>query len=110
MFYYYNSFIYNYLDNKISFKEVVDLPNSISSGWGITNSDTELIISDGTSKIYFVDPDNLEVRRSVVVTFEKLEQRDKLNELEFIKGKIYANIWYENNIVVIDPASGDITK
>jgi glutaminyl-peptide cyclotransferase len=76
-------------------------------GWGLTNNGTDLIVSDGTSNIYFVSPDSFTVRRSISVSTDK-GPVDNINELEYVNGFIYANIYMSNIIVKIDPATGNI--
>jgi glutamine cyclotransferase len=77
-------------------------------GWGLTQNGKELIMSDGTSTLRFLDPKTfLEVRR-VKVTADGIAV-DQLNELEVVEGEILANIWHTNTIARIDPASGKIT-
>lgn len=74
-------------------------------GWGLTNDGKSLIMSNGTSTITFRNPENFAVERSITVTL-----RDKkvanLNELEYIKGEIWANVYGSDLIVRIDPATG----
>ncbi len=76
-----------------------------TEGWGLTYDGSRLIMSDGTANLYFLDP----------VTFQKVGQvevRDgnvsvtELNELEFVKGDVYANIWREEKIAIINPLTG----
>ncbi len=79
-------------------------------GWGLTNNGTELIKSDGTHKIYFLDGDNQQEKRSIQAYYNK-GKIDKLNELELINGKIYANRWITDKpikslIVIINPENG----
>lgn len=77
-------------------------------GWGLTHNGKELIMSDGSSTLRFLDPKTfLEVRR-IKVTADGIAV-DQLNELEVVEGEIYANIWHTNTIARIDPASGKIT-
>ena len=76
--------------------------------WGLTHDDTHLILSDGSSFLRFLDPNTLaEVRRIRVVEGAGAPV-DKLNELEYVKGEIYANIWETDDIVRIDPENGKI--
>ena len=76
-------------------------------GWGLTNDGQYLYLSDGTSTIRVLDPKTLQtVRRIRVKQGRRLI--DKLNELEFVEGEIYANIWYSDHIARIDPASGEV--
>ncbi len=76
-------------------------------GWGLTHNETELIMSDGTHIIYFIDPEMFTNNRQIEVFDNNGPVRD-LNELEFIKGKIYANRYYTDEIVIIDPANGKV--
>jgi glutamine cyclotransferase len=76
-------------------------------GWGLTNDGHSLLMSDGTNKIRFIDPANFRVLRSIEV-FDHNQPLMELNELEYIKGEIYANIWHSDKIVRIDPATGKI--
>jgi glutamine cyclotransferase len=74
-------------------------------GWGITADDKNLIVSDGTSKIRFLDTLTLQSVKEISVK-EGENAVDKLNELEFIGGFIFANKWQTNYILKIDPATG----
>lgn len=77
-------------------------------GWGLTNDGTNLIMSDGTHVIRFVNPQDFKTVRTVVVNDEKGKPVMQLNELEFVKGEIWANIWQTGWIVRIDPATGKL--
>jgi len=77
-------------------------------GWGITNNGTDLIISDGSANLYFVNPQDFKVKSTVAVQ-TNLGPVDNLNELEFIEGSVFANIYTTNKIVRIDPESGHVT-
>jgi glutamine cyclotransferase len=74
-------------------------------GWGLTNTEDELIMSDGTNILYFLDPEMFTVTRQIEVYNNEGPVKD-LNELEYIEGKIYANRYYTDEIVIIDPATG----
>ena len=76
-------------------------------GWGLTYDGELLIMSDGTSTLRFIDPADFSVRRTVTVTDEGLP-RDRLNELEYIDGEVWANIWYADMVARIDPDDGRI--
>lgn len=78
-----------------------------SEGWGITHDNVNLIMSDGTDKLYFLDTLTLRSVRTVSVT-ENGKPIKNLNELEYIEGYIYANLWQTNYIVRIDPANGNV--
>lgn len=79
-----------------------------SEGWGITHDNTNLIISDGTDKLYFVRPADMKLMKIVSVA-GNMGPVNNLNELEYINGYIYANQWETDNILKIDPSSGFIT-
>lgn len=78
-----------------------------SEGWGITHDGNNLIMSDGTSTLYFLDPVTFEVVREVSVTLDNVPVTN-INELEYILGEVYANIWLTNTIMRIDPSSGKV--
>ena len=77
-------------------------------GWGLTNNGTELIYSDGSDQLQFLSPETAQVLRSIRVT-EEGEPVRLLNELEWIEGAIWANVWQSDRIVIIEPASGEVT-
>lgn len=77
-------------------------------GWGITNNGTDLIISDGSANLYFVNPQDFKVKSTIAVQ-TNLGPVDNLNELEFIDGYVFANIYTTEKIVKIDPESGRVT-
>ncbi len=76
-----------------------------TEGWGITSDNKSLIMSDGTDILHILDPESFEEERRILVTANGRPQRG-LNELEYIKGQIYANIWPTNWIAIISPESG----
>ena len=90
-------------------KESFDLLQNFSyqtEGWGITTDGSRLIMSDGTSSLYFLDPETfLEIGQVEVHDNGTVE---RLNELEYIKGKVYANIWLEDKIAIINPQTGQV--
>ena len=83
-------------------------------GWGLTNDKKHLFLSDGTHVIRIIDPETFKVARTIAVMNEEGEPLVSLNELEFIKGEIWANIWRSenmkkpNHIARIDPANGKL--
>ncbi len=81
----------------------------LSECWGITNNGTELIISDGSAegKLYFVNPDDFRIKRILQVT-DNMGAVDSINELEFINGYIYANVWGNSYLIKIDPSNGHV--
>ncbi|HEY0430552.1 MAG TPA: glutaminyl-peptide cyclotransferase, partial [Pyrinomonadaceae bacterium] len=81
--------------------------NYQGEGWGLTNDGTLLILSDGSNRIRFLDPDNFQVKRTIAVVDGRAPV-NQLNELEYIQGEIYANIWHADRVARIDPQSGKI--
>lgn len=79
----------------------------MKQGWGLTHNNKELIASDGTDKIHFLDSATLNVTRTITVTDGNMKIKE-LNELEYVNGYIYANVWQTNWIVKIDPATGRV--
>lgn len=77
-------------------------------GWGITHDGEQLIVSDGSAILRFLDPESLKESRRVAVTEDGLPL-DRLNELEYIDGEVWANVWYTDTIARIDPATGQVT-
>ncbi len=77
-------------------------------GWGLTHDDTSLIASDGTATLRFLNPENLTETRRITVTDGGNPVR-ALNELEYVRGQIYANVWHTDRIAIIAPASGRVT-
>lgn len=90
-----------------SFKSIGQFLFANKEGWGLTPNGTEIIMSDGTDVLTFINPDNFTPLRQVRVTENGLS-RNYINELEFINGYIYANIWQQDVIVKIDPVTGKI--
>lgn len=82
--------------------------NYSGEGWGLTHNGQSLIMSNGSNQIRFLDPETFQVQRTISVT-ENDRAVSMLNELEFIKGEIYANIWLTDRIARIDPASGRVS-
>ncbi len=76
-------------------------------GWGLTQDGESLIMSDGSAQLRFLDPDSLTEQRRITVRWNG-RPVDRLNELEYVRGEIWANIWYDSHIARIDPASGAV--
>lgn len=79
-----------------------------AEGWGITHDSSRLYISDGSDKLYVVNPTDLKLQRVISVS-DNAGPVNNLNELEWVDGSIYANRWQYDQIVRIDPASGMVT-
>jgi len=76
-------------------------------GWGLTHDGTHLIMSDGTSTLRFLDPKTLRVVRQLLVRSGGRRVAN-LNELEYVRGEILANIWYKDYVARISPADGEV--
>jgi glutaminyl-peptide cyclotransferase len=76
-------------------------------GWGLTSDGHELIASDGSADLYFLDPETFREKRRVRVT-DRHGPVTRLNELEYVKGKVYANVWGTDLIAVIEPETGQV--
>ncbi|HEY3927795.1 MAG TPA: glutaminyl-peptide cyclotransferase [Candidatus Koribacter sp.] len=76
-------------------------------GWGLTNNDRELFMSDGTAEIRVLDPATMKEKRRIKVR-DGNQPVDQLNELEWVEGEIYANIWQTNRIARISPVTGKV--
>ncbi len=96
-----------FIYNKQTFAQKGNFTYS-TQGWGLTYNDSELVMSDGSSNLYFLNP----------VTYQKVGQVSvhdgnapitNLNELEYINGSIYANIWQQQKIAIINPKTGAVT-
>lgn len=78
-------------------------------GWGLTTDGKSLILSDGSDQIRFMDPASFEVT-NVITVLDNKTPIDQLNELEWVQGEIYANVWHEQKIAVINPQTGRVTS
>jgi glutamine cyclotransferase len=91
-------------------KETLDSLDTLyypNQGWGLTHDGAHLIMSDGTSTLRYWDPVTLEQLDSIQVT-DGTDPVSRLNELEFINGEIYANIWFSDVIARISPVTGKV--
>lgn len=77
-------------------------------GWGLTHDGRHLIMSNGTSQLQFRNPDTFELSHRLTV-YDGRWRVGQLNELEYVNGKIYANVWHKDYILEIDPSSGQVT-
>lgn len=77
-------------------------------GWGLTHDSTSLILSDGSATLRFLDPNSFREIRKLNVRDEDNRPVSNLNELEYVRGEIYANIWHEDRIARISPTSGRV--
>jgi len=100
-----NNIGFVYDKNSFEILEQFEYP---TEGWGITHNGSSLIMSDGTSTLYFLDPENFQTVKQIDV-YNNDGLVDTLNELEYINGSIYANIWKENIIIIVNPQTGNVT-
>ena len=98
-----NNLVFLYDADTRKYRETVAYPRE---GWGLTTDGKQLIASDGSSFLYFMDKD-LNVERRLRVTMDGKSVR-YLNELEYIDGKVWANVYTTDTIVIIDPADGKV--
>jgi glutamine cyclotransferase len=77
-------------------------------GWGITHDDTRLIMSDGSSALRFIDPETMKETGRITVR-DANGPVGQLNELEYVKGEIYANVWQTDRVARISPKDGRVT-
>ncbi len=86
-----------------------DIDPKLSEGWGLTHDGHSLILSDGSADLRFINPDTFKLEKTVRVK-SGLKSITKLNELEFVNGRIFANVWYEDRIACIEPESGKVNE
>lgn len=99
-------FVYNKSD--LSLISEFAYPNVIGEGWGLTYDNKNLILSDGTKNIYFLDVNDPSKIVRYISVAGNTEAYDQLNELEYHKGFIYANVWQKPIILKINPANGEV--
>ena len=83
--------------------------NYTTQGWGLTTNGNELVMSDGSNTLYFMEPNDFSEVKKVEV-FDNYGPQKMLNELEYINGKIWANVYTTNRVVIIDPQSGAVVS
>jgi glutamine cyclotransferase len=88
------------LEKKFTYDKTVE-------GWGMTNDGDYIYHSDGTEKIWKMNPDNQKLIDFINV-YSGTSKIEKINELEWIEGKIYSNIWQKNAIAIINPLTGEV--
>lgn len=97
-----------FIYNLETFKKEKDFKYTKSlEGWGLTNDNKQLIKTDGTERIWFLNPDTL-LEENYIEAYTNKQKVEKLNELEYINGKIYANRWQLNSILIINPSTGKV--
>lgn len=88
--------------------DLIDQFSYPGEGWGLTTDGTHLIMSDGSARLRILDPTEMSLQRELVVTLNGRPVA-RLNELEWIDGEIWANVWMTSTIVRINPESGAVT-
>jgi glutamine cyclotransferase len=91
-----------------TFKKIKELPFK-GEGWGMTNDGTNLIVSNGSSSLYYYEPGTFKLLKVLNVT-ESGSTVPNVNELEFVDGYVYANQWQYDYIVKIDPSNGNVVS
>ncbi len=92
--------------DKTTFSQV-DTFSYITEGWGLTFDGNRLIMSDGSSNLYFLDPVTYQNTGHVTVNDGNVSITS-INELEYVKGDVYANIWMQKRIAIINPENGQV--
>ncbi|KAL4460000.1 hypothetical protein ABPG74_003526 [Tetrahymena malaccensis] len=106
---YQNRIVYKMDEDLTQILERYPLPKEMQEGWGMHKlSDDTIIATDGTSRLFHIDPENFTVKKIVEVTNSEGYSQNQLNELEIIDGKVYCNIFISKKIVVFDPQTGKI--
>ena len=90
-----------------TYKQIAEYPYANAEGWGMTNDGTHLIMSDGTSKLTYLSPKDFSKVKELNIR-ENGYGIEKINELEYVDGFIYANIWTTNQIIKIDAKTGNV--
>lgn len=85
---------------------------TVNQGWGITwdRCNDELIVTDGSTNLHFWDPNTFKEIRRVKVTRNDGSDAKEMNEIEFWRGRVLANVWHEDVILVINPETGVVEK
>ncbi len=96
-----------FIYDKSTFEEIQKVYYQNREGWGLTHNGKELIMSYGTNVIYFLDPEMFTINRQIEV-YHNEGPAQSLNELEYINGKIWANRYYTDEVVIIDPETGKV--
>ncbi|MGA1047498.1 MAG: glutaminyl-peptide cyclotransferase, partial [Minisyncoccia bacterium] len=90
-----------------TFEQVQTFDFESMEGWGMTNDGANLIMSDGTDQITYLNPENFDIEKQISVKYKGQPQYN-INELEYVDKFIYANIYQTNQVVKINPDNGDI--
>lgn len=99
-------FIYD--KNSLKLLQEFDYPNVLGEGWGLTYDGKHLIVSDGSSNLYFLDKQSPNKLVRYIAVAGNTQAYDQLNELEYHNGFIYANVWQQPIILKINPKNGEV--
>jgi glutamine cyclotransferase len=101
-----------YEPDTLEVKKIYTFQTTLNEGWGITFDEcrNEIIVTDGSNKLHFWDPVTLQQTRKTDVMRLSGAPAKELNEIEFWRGRILANIWFEDVILVINPVTGVVEK
>ncbi len=100
-----NRALFTYRKSTFDYQSTLRIPGE---GWGLTNDGVNLVYSDGSDKLYTMSPENGQILAELKVT-QNGQPVYRLNELEWVGGAIWANVWNTNRIVIINPDNGKIT-
>jgi glutamine cyclotransferase len=95
-----------FIYDPVTFEKIGEF-NYYGEGWGLTHDDDSLILSDGSNRLRFLDPQTFQVKKSLAVLDQGTPVRE-LNELEYMNGEILANVWHTDRIARIDPSTGKV--
>jgi glutamine cyclotransferase len=99
-----------YVYDKETFAKLSTFPNNVGvEGWGMCFDGTKLYMDDSTNRIWFLDKDTYK-QIGFIDVYDDKGPVNSINELEYIDGKLYANIWETNNIIIIDPKTGAVLE
>jgi glutamine cyclotransferase len=94
--------------DKNTLSQIRSFDYQFSEGWGLTANNNYLIMTDGSAQLFYLEPEFFtQVDR--IEVFDNKERMDSLNEIEYVNGKILANVYGESFILVIDPQNGKVT-
>ena len=97
-------------DTNLTLIEVKNIMPEITTGWGLTTDSKYLFVSDGSTRVFIIDPNKWVILRNFSVAYPNGRKVSSINELEYVDGYIYANVFTSNNILKFDSMTGIISK
>lgn len=97
-----------YQQDTFALIEELAMPREVREGWGMTTDNSTIYVTDGSNNVYFVDPHTFGVTRTLPIVDSDGRRMMNLNELEYINGELWANIYFSRRVVVIDPTTGSV--